>query len=123
MTRLTPVRKVKNGSKGTYYEAKTSCGKLDILIVNGDDNYPVRITAQPTGGGCVANLEAVQRLVTLLLEMNTRVDIIIEQLNKVICQACKSKMLKGDKEIALSCAKAMGRALEQHLENTDAVSK
>ena len=115
MTRLTPVRKVKNGSKGTYYEANTSCGKLDILIVD-DDDYPVRITAQPTGGGCHANLEGMQRLITLLLEMNTRADIITEQLNKVICQACKSKMIKGDKEIALSCAKAIGKALEQHIE-------
>lgn len=119
MTRLTPVRKVKNGSKGSYYEANTSCGKLDILIVNGDDDYPVRITAQPTGNGCHANIEAIQRLVTLLLEMNTRADIIIEQLNKVICSACKSKMIKGDKEVALSCSKAIGRALEQHLEGKE----
>jgi hypothetical protein len=115
MTRLTPVRKVKNGSKGSYYEANTSCGKLDILIVNGEDEYPIRLTAQPSGGGCHANLEAVQRLTTLLLEMNTRADIIIEQLNKPICQACKSKMVKGDKEIALSCSKAIGKALEQHM--------
>lgn len=124
--RITPIRKIKEGNKGTIYEAKTACGKLTMIIADGDDGYPVRFTAQSTGGGCEGNLEGMQRLVTLLLELNTRADCIIEQLNKVICPACKSKMLKGEKDIALSCSKAIARALEKHIYNgqrPDAISK
>lgn len=116
---LTPVRKIKEGARGTYYETKTSCGGLKIIIAD-DEDYPVRVTCQPTGGGgCTANIEALQRLTTLLLEMNCRGDIIIEQLNKVICPSCKTKLAKGEKEIALSCSKALGRALEKHLEKNN----
>ena len=116
--RITPIRKIKEGARGTFYESKTSCGKLTIIIADGEDDYPVRLTVQPSSeGGCTANLEAVQRLVTLLLELNTRADCIIEQLNKVVCPACKSAFLKGNKEIAFSCSKAIGRALEKHIYN------
>ena len=75
--RATPVRKVKEGNRGTIYEGKTACGQLTIIIADGDDDYPVRLTAQNKGGGCEANLEGLQRLVTLLLEINTRADCII----------------------------------------------
>ena len=118
-TRITPIRKVKDGAKGSYYEAKTSCGTIKILIVNGDDDYPVRVTVQPTGGGCQASLESQQRLVTLLLEMNARADVIIEQLCKVICPSCKSQVVKGNKEVAYSCASAIGFALKKHLGGED----
>ena len=117
MSKITPIRKVKEGNKGTLYEAKTHCGKLTIFITNGDDDYPVRVTVQATGGGCEANLEAIQRLVTLLLEMNARAECIVEQLNKVICVSCKTDLVKGDKDIALSCSKAIARALEKHICN------
>lgn len=115
--RITPLRKVKEGNKGTYYEARVRCGMLKIFIAD-DDDYPVRLTAQYTGtGGCDANLQAVQRLITLALECNIRVDCIAEQLSKVVCESCKNALVKGDKDIALSCAKAIGRALEKHTEN------
>ena len=119
MTHVTPIRKIKEGAKASFYEAKTSCSKLKITIYNGDDDYPIRIAVEPVGGGCLSNIEAIRRLITLLLEMNARADVIIEQLNKVICPACKSAMVKGDKDISLSCAKAMAGALEKHLNNED----
>ena len=115
MTHLTPIRKAKNGNGAKFYEARTSCGSLKIYITDGDDQYPVRVTVQSVGGGCEANLQTTQRLITLLLEMNCRADIIIDQLNKVVCPACKSKLIKGDKDIQLSCSKAISGALEQHL--------
>ena len=49
-TRLTPIRKVKEGAKGSYYESKTACGKITIIIMD-DEDYPVRITAQTVRGG------------------------------------------------------------------------
>jgi len=114
---ITPIRKVKEGAKGSYYEGKVSCGNIKIFIADDEDGYPVRLTAQYSGGGCGANLEVIQRLITLLLECNVRVDIIIGQLNKVFCPACRTKFAKGDKEIALSCSRAIARALEKHLNN------
>ena len=119
MTRMTPIRRIKEGAKASYYEAKTSCGSLKITIYNGDDDYPIRIAVEPVGNGCLANIEAMRRLVTLLLEMNARADVIIEQLNKVICPACKSAMVKGDKDISLSCSKAIAGALDKHINNGD----
>jgi hypothetical protein len=115
MTRAIPVRKAKNGDHANFYEAKTSCGSLKIYITDGEDSYPVRITIQSVGGGCEANLAVIQRLITLLLEMNCRADIITEQLNKVVCSACKTKLTKGDKEISLSCGKAVADAITGHI--------
>jgi hypothetical protein len=115
MSRITPVRRIKEGAKGSYYEAKVSCGRLKIIITNGEDDYPIRLTTEYTGGGCVGNMEAIRRLTTLLFECNVRADCIIEQLNKVICPSCRSALVRGDKEIALSCAKAIARAIEKHI--------
>ena len=116
MTRINPVRFIKDGAKGSYYEAKTSCGSLKIIICD-DDDYPVRLTAQTVGGGCEANLEGLQRLVSLLLEINARVECIIEQLDKPICPQCKTKLVRGEKDIALSCPKAIAQCLKKHMEN------
>lgn len=115
MPRMTPVRKVSEGATGTYYEAKTACGKLKIIIVDGEDGYPCRLTTQVVGGNCEGNAEAVQRLITLLLEMNARAECVIDELNKIVCPACRSKFLKGEKDIAFSCGKAVARALEKHI--------
>lgn len=119
MSRVTPVRRIKEGNKGTFYEAKVRCGTLKIFIAD-DEDYPVRLTAQYTGsGGCESNLQAVQRLITLLLECNVRYDCIIEQLNKIVCPSCKAAFIKGDTQIAFSCAKAIAGALEKHMANGD----
>ena len=113
--RITPIRKVKEGARGTYYEATVACGKMKLLIAMGEDDYPARVTAQYTSGGCNAMLETVQRLITLALECNIRIDCLIEQLYKVVCPACKSALLKGDKTVALSCGKAIAAALERSI--------
>jgi len=115
--KVCPVKKIKEGAKGTYYEAQVGCTKLSIIIMDDEDGSPCRITVQPnkTRGGCQANIEALQRILTVMLECNIREGLIIDQLDQVVCTACKSKMLKGDKTIALSCAKAIGAALKRHL--------
>jgi len=117
MKRITPIRFIKEGAKGRYYEAKINCAKMKIIIADGEDDYPVRVTCQYTGdGGCDANLGAIQRLVTSMLECNVRAEIIINDLNKITCDACKRKLYKDkDKTIALSCARAIAGALNKHI--------
>jgi len=115
--KVSPVKKIKEGAKGTYYEAEVGCTKLSIIIMDDEDGSPCRITVQPnkTRGGCQANIEALQRVITLFLECNIKEDILIEQLDQVVCGSCKSQMIRGDKTIALSCAKAIGAALKKHI--------
>lgn len=113
MKHIEPVKKVKSNAKGAYYEAKVSCGVIKILIVDGEDGSPGRVTAQYSGGGCEGNMEAIQRLVTLLFECNIKPECLYDQLDKVVCNACKVKF-KDDKTISLSCSKAISSALKQH---------
>lgn len=114
--RVSPVRKVKEGSRATYYEAKTSCSRLAITIFDDDKGVPCRVTVEPRDGGCEANLTGLARLTTLCLECCIREDEIISQLSKVFCLSCKSKQAKGE-NVAMSCARAIGDALKKHVEN------
>jgi len=113
--KISPVRKVREGSKATYYEARTACAKLSITIFD-DEGDPVRIMVEPAGGGCEANLKTIARLITLMLECNIREDVISEQMDKIFCLSCKSKHAKGE-NVALSCARAISGALKKHMEN------
>jgi len=120
--KITPIKKIKEGSRGVYYEVKVNCTVLSIIILDDENGSPCSIRVQNKkgkdfSGGCVANIEAVQRLVTLLLECNIKEDLLIEQLNKVHCSSCVGRFRKGEKDIALSCAKAIAGALEKHLYN------
>jgi len=112
--KLKPTRKANpNGAKSSTYKLDVSCGKLKIVIMDEED-YPVEVLLRNVEGGCEANQETIGRLLTLLLESNIDCDVIIEQLEKVICMACKTTVAKG-KTVHLSCAKAIAWALKEHI--------
>lgn len=115
-SRISPVRKIKEGSKATYYEVKTACARLAITIFDDEKGNPARVAVEPKGGGCEANLTGLARLTTLCLECCIREDEIIDQLSKVFCLSCKSKQGKGE-NVAMSCSRAIGDALKKHIEN------
>ena len=121
--RIKPTRKANpNGAKSSTYKLSVACGKLKIVIMD-EENYPVEVLIRNTEGGCEANQEVIGRLVTLLLESNIDVSFIIEQLEKVICLACKTQKVKG-KDVYLSCGKAIAWALKTHIEpSTQTISK
>ena len=110
MTKIKPTRKANpNGAKSSTYKLDVACGKLKIVIMDEED-YPVEVLLRNVEGGCEANQETIGRLITLLLESNIDLDCITEQLDRVICMACKTATAKG-KDVHLSCAKAIAWAL------------
>ncbi len=118
MTKIRPTRKANpNGATSHTYKFDVACGKIKIVVIM-ENNEPVEVFPRNVNGGCEALQEAVGRLSTLLLESNIDLDCITEQLDKIICMACKTAKTKG-KEVYLSCGKAVSDALKKSCETKE----
>ena len=108
----------KDKSSHTFAKVKVGCTVLAITILNDENGNPFRIMVEPKKadglGGCESNLEGMRRLLTLCFEKKIDTEDIIEQLDKMICPTCVRKMIKGEKDLAMSCGKAISRVLKEH---------
>lgn len=103
-------------SEGITIQYVLNCCTLLITVnyVKGKI-YEVFIHTGPEGGGCIANLEGLSRMVSLGLQNGIHISKILAQLKGIRCPAVTNSMAKGKEFDALSCPDAIYRTLQKVL--------
>jgi len=98
--------------KGSTRRIKTGCGNLYATINLDEEGNPYEMfTRVGKAGGCAASqLEAMGRLITLLLRVKTPIEILVKQLQGI---SCHQPSFQGGAKI-LSCSDAVAKALSLH---------
>ncbi len=101
-------------TKGVTRRVVTGCGNLYVTI-NEDEHGPVEIFSQMgKAGGCAASQsEAISRMVSLALRSHVHPSEIASELKGISCH----RLAWQNGTRILSCADAMGKALEWHLKS------
>ena len=122
---IDPVDKDDLGETfGTSIKRKVACGSLHINVFRDSDGNLAEVFINTSRGGiCQSNVNAISRLVSLLLRGGIKVDAISNQLKDIKCPAC-SILRKENKNIGISCADTIGRYLEEkYLQGTVTISE
>ena len=98
---------------GTTEKTKIGCGKLYITINTDDVGICEVFTTTGKGGGCHAQSEAISRLASLALRSGVALEEVSEQLKGIRCEAA----MISEEVFNLSCPDAIGRALEEFVED------
>jgi ribonucleoside-diphosphate reductase alpha chain len=98
---------------GHTVRMKTGCGNLYVTINEDADGQPFELFNHiGKAGGCAASQsEAIGRLISLTLRSGLSVEPIVQQLKGISCHS----HVWGDEGKVLSCADAIGKALERYL--------
>lgn len=101
-------------TRGTTREIRTGCGDLYVTINENGSRQPFEIFAQlGKSGGCAASqTEAIGRLASLALRSGIPWSLIIKQLKGISCD----RPWGLGKNRILSCADAVGKAIEMYIE-------
>lgn len=101
---------------GVRYRVRTACGKMWVHVYN-DENGNIREVFIGNGskGGCVCNINALSRQISLHLRRNTPLEEIIDQLNSSgVCSAYTIARTKGeDLSDGYSCPSAIANILKK----------
>ena len=111
-TYMPVSRKTIGVTSGKTYCKKCACGTL-YITVNRDSNGHVVETFVHTskGGICQANLNGLNRMISVGLRSGVKVDEIADQLKGITCPACIKTMGKGTKLDGISCSDILGKTL------------
>lgn len=118
---IEPIsRKALGVTHGKTYCKKTACGTL-YITVNCNDNDEVVETFVHTskGGICQANINAINRMISLNLRSGVKVDEVIDQLRGITCQACTKVMTQGTKLDGISCPDIISRTIKEFKDSID----
>lgn len=98
--------------RGSTRRIRTGCGNLyATLNLDGEGNPYEMFTRVGKAGGCAASqLEAIGRLITLLLRAKIPIEVLIKQLQGI---SCHQPSFQGETKV-LSCADAVAKALSLH---------
>ncbi len=101
-------------TRGVTRRVRTGCGNLYVTI-NEDEHGPVEIFSQMgKAGGCAASQsEAISRMVSLALRSHVHPSEIASELKGISCH----RLAWQNGTRILSCADAMGKALEWHMKS------
>ena len=94
---------------GITEKIKIGCGTLYVTINADEEEITEVFTSTGKGGGCHAQSEAISRLISLALRAGIPLEIGVDQLRGIRCEAA---LVRPDVE-NLSCPDAIGRALEK----------
>ena len=117
---IEPVNKDDLGETfGTSVKREVACGSLHINVFRDASGNLAEVFINTSRGGiCQSNVNAISRLVSLLLRGGMKVDVICDQLKNIKCPAC-SILRKENKNIGISCSDVIGRYLkEKYLQGT-----
>lgn len=115
---ITPIEKEEIGTTyGTNVKKITSCGKLHINVARDREGNLVELYVSGSKGGiCMANINAISRLVSLALRSGIKVDEIVDQLKGIDCRACMASKARGIQLDGISCPDIIGKALQKEYE-------
>lgn len=104
-------------TRGTTRSIMTGCGKMYVTINEDEEGVPFELfNSIGKAGGCAsAQSEAIGRLVSLALRSGVNAEVITKQLKGI---SCHLPVWQNGLRI-LSCADAIGKALEWHLMGKD----
>lgn len=110
---LTP-RERPDVTRGPTIRMTTGCGDL-YVTVNHDEQGPCEVFAHLEGAGscAAAQLEAICRLISILLRASVSYEAIIKQLKGIRCPSVAWEEGKA----VLSCADAIATVMEQHIKS------
>ena len=111
---ITPISRHELGETyGSTIDKKTACGKMFITINHDKTNHIVEsFISIGKAGMCQANLNAVNRLISICLRSGIKVEEVIHQLKGIRCDSCRTLITKGQKLDGISCPDVIGRVLE-----------
>lgn len=122
--KIVPVsRKTLGVTSGNTFCKKTACGTLYITINRDKDGNIVECFVHTSKGGiCQANINAVNRMVSLSMRSGVKIDEIIDQLRGITCQACARLAATGTKLNGISCPDIIARTISEFKEMGSALT-
>ena len=122
---IEPISRKKLGvTHGKTYCKKTACGTLYITVNCNDNNEVVETFVHTSKGGiCSANINAINRMISLNLRSGVKVEEVIDQLRGITCPACTKVMTQGTKLDGISCPDIISRTIKEFADSIDEPSK
>lgn len=110
---IVPVsRKVLGITSGNTYCKKCACGTLYITVNRDEEGHVVETFVHTSKGGiCQANLNGLNRMISVGLRSGVKVEEIADQLKGITCPACIKVIGNGANLSGISCADILGRTL------------
>ena len=111
---VSPIEKEEIGTTyGSNVKKVSSCGKLHINIARDRQGHIAEVYVSGSKGGiCMANINAISRLISLALRSGIKVDEIVDQLRGIDCKACSASKARGIQLDGISCPDIIGKALQ-----------
>jgi len=110
---IQPISRKKIGTThGSTYCKRCACGTLYITINKDDEGNIVECFVHTSKGGiCQANINAVNRLVSLAMRSGIKIDEIVDQLKAINCPACVKEKTKGEHIDGISCPDIIAKTI------------
>lgn len=107
---------------GSTIAKRTACGKMYITVNKNKNNQLVESFINTGKAGmCKANLDGLNRLISLCLRSGVQVEEIIDQLKGIRCDSCRTLITKGEKLDGISCPDCISRVLEMQYKKLNKV--
>ena len=111
-SRVPVSRKTLGVTSGNTYCKKCACGTLYITVNRDEKGHVVETFVHTSKGGiCQANLNGLNRMISVGLRSGVKVEEIADQLKGITCPACIKVMGKGANLSGISCSDILGRTL------------
>lgn len=120
---LEPVAREYFGTTlGTTNKYKTACGSLWITVNRNQDGNIIEVFVNTSKAGiCKSNIDAIGRLISAGLRAGIKVEVLIEQVQGIQCQACRGEIARGNRLDGLSCPDIISKSLAQEYEREELV--
>lgn len=99
---------------GTTNKYKTACGSLWITVNRDQEGNLIELFINTSKAGiCKSNIDAIGRIISAGFRAGIKVEVLIEQIRGIQCQACRGEIAKGNRLDGLSCPDIISKALSQ----------